>query len=70
MSLAIRWVLDKGANIALWGARRPQQLDLIDTVWGWKLTKDDLREIDQIVAETIPDPVGPEFMAPPTREMA
>lgn len=70
MSLAIRWVLDKGANIALWGARRPQQLDLIDTVWGWKLTKDDLREIDQIVAETIPDPVGPEFMAPPTRQMA
>lgn len=69
ISLAVRWVLDKGINIALWGARKPSQLDLIDTVWGWKLTADDLREIDQIVAETIPNPVGPEFMAPPSREM-
>lgn len=69
LSLAVRWVLDKGISVALWGARKPKQLDLIDTVWGWKLTEDDLREIDQIVAETIPDPVGPEFMAPPSGEM-
>lgn len=69
MALAIRWVLDKGVNIALWGARKPKQLDLIETVWGWKLSSDDLREIDQIVAETIPNPVGPEFMAPPSRNM-
>lgn len=65
-SLAFRWVLDKGINVALWGARKPEQLDLIDTIWGWKLTADDMREIDQIVVETIPDPVGPEFMAPPS----
>lgn len=69
MSLALRWVLDKGISVALWGARKPEQLDPIDTIWGWKLTENDLREIDQIVAETIPDPVGPEFMAPPSREM-
>lgn len=69
MSLAARWALDKGISIALWGARRPKQLDSIESVWGWKLTEDDQREIDQIVAETIPNPVGPEFMAPPSLEM-
>lgn len=69
LSLAARWVLDKGIDVALWGARKPQQLDLIQSVWGWKLTENDLREIDQLVAETIPNPVGPEFMAPPSRQM-
>lgn len=67
LSLALRWVLDKGIAVALWGARKPHQLDSIDSIWGWKLTPDDLREIDQIVAETIPLPVGPEFMAPPSK---
>lgn len=70
LALGIRWVLDKNVSVALWGARKPHQLDLIDQVWGWKLTEDDLREIDHIVTETIPDPVGPEFMAPPSHEMA
>ena len=28
------------------------------------------REIDRILAETVTDPVGPEFMAPPVREEA
>ena len=27
LALAIRWVLDSGPTIALWGARRPEQLD-------------------------------------------
>lgn len=65
-SLAIRWALDKGITIPLLGARKPSHLDIVDTVWDWELSKDDMREIDQIVAETIPDPVGPEFMAPPS----
>jgi aryl-alcohol dehydrogenase-like predicted oxidoreductase len=69
ISLAVRWVLDKGISVALWGARKPSQLALIDSVWGWKLSADDFREIDQIVAETIPNPVGPEFMAPPSRQL-
>ena len=29
-----------------------------------------LDEIDQILTRTIKDPVGPEFMAPPTRSVA
>ena len=69
ISLAVRWVLDKGISVALCGARKPHQLDFIESVWGWQLTEDDFLEIDQIVAETIPNPVGPEFMAPPSRKM-
>ena len=38
--LAVRWVLDKGINIALWGARKPEQLDAIASVLDWKLKPD------------------------------
>ncbi len=65
--LAMRWVLDKArGHIALWGARRPSQLEPIEDMFGWTLDKDALSQIDDILAETIKDPVGPEFMAPPT----
>lgn len=64
LELAVRWVMDNGA-IALWGARRPDQLDNIENVFGWEITIDDLIKIDDIIAETVKDPVEPEFMAPP-----
>lgn len=63
--LAVRWILDKGANIALWGLRKPSQLEGIDDVFDWKLEQDAMNEIDKILEKTITDPVGPEFMAPP-----
>ncbi len=64
--LALRWVLDRAAtNIALWGARQPEQLSPIDDVLGWKIDPAAMVEIDMIVTETIKNPVGPEFMAPP-----
>jgi len=66
--LAVRWILDQGVDVALWGARTPDQLDPVDAVSGWSLTDDDRAEIDRILNETIDDPVGPEFMAPPSRE--
>lgn len=65
LSLAIRWVLDKGISVALWGARRPDQLDDISSIWNWKLKPADFKAIDDFLKETIPTPVGPEFMAPP-----
>jgi aryl-alcohol dehydrogenase-like predicted oxidoreductase len=66
--LAVRWVLDRGeANIALWGARRADQLTPIADVIGWRIDGSAMAEIDQILQETIRDPVGPEFMAPPDR---
>jgi aryl-alcohol dehydrogenase-like predicted oxidoreductase len=68
LSLAIRWVLDKGVNGALWGARKPEQLTALDSVSGWSLKPEDFKEIDQILDFTIPHPIGPEFMAPPARK--
>jgi aryl-alcohol dehydrogenase-like predicted oxidoreductase len=68
LALAVRWVLDKGINIPLWGARKPEQLSPLDSIWGWKLTEDDFKEIDLIIEKTVRDPVGPQFMAPPSRK--
>ena len=55
-------------SIALWGARRPDQLDPVDEAMGWTIDDMSRKAIDQIVHKTIKDPVGPEFMAPPSRE--
>jgi len=66
LELAVRWVLDQGA-IALWGIRHPGQLDPLAEVFGWVLTKQDMKEIDEIIHSEITEPVGPEFMAPPAR---
>jgi aryl-alcohol dehydrogenase-like predicted oxidoreductase len=64
--LALRWVLDRAnANIALWGARHPAQLAPITDVMGWRIDASAMAAIDKILARAIPDPVGPEFMAPP-----
>ncbi len=67
LELAVRWVLDQGA-IALWGARQPSQLDRVEQVFGWSLSPDDLTEVEKILDRNIPDPIGPEFMAPPPRK--
>src|SRR5450631_789846 len=68
--LAIRWMLDQGITTALWGARHPDQLRPVNEVTGWHLDASTLAEIDRILRETISDPVGPEFMAPPARSIA
>jgi aryl-alcohol dehydrogenase-like predicted oxidoreductase len=68
--LAVRWMLDQGVTTALWGARHPGQLGPIDEVSGWSLDAAARAEIDRIVAATVTDPVGPEFMAPPARSLA
>jgi len=65
--LAVRWLLDQGVSTALWGARKPDQLQPVDEVAGWKLDADAMAEIEGILSTTITDPVGPEFMAPPAR---
>lgn len=68
LALAIRWVLDSGPTIALWGARRPEQLDGVDEACGWHLNDADMADIDDLLEKNILDPVGPEFMAPRARE--
>ncbi len=70
IALAVRWMLDQGITTALWGARRPDQLQPVDQVSGWHLDDAAKAKIEQILRETIADPVGPEFMAPPARAVA
>ncbi len=70
LALAVRWILDQGGTIALWGARRPEHLDPIDDVMGWSLDAKDKQQIARILKTTIKDPVGPEFMAPPAASLA
>jgi aryl-alcohol dehydrogenase-like predicted oxidoreductase len=70
LALAVRWVLDQGDTIALWGARRPAQLDPVTEPMGWQLDDQAKRRIDKILLQTVKDPVGPEFMAPPSRDEA
>jgi aryl-alcohol dehydrogenase-like predicted oxidoreductase len=70
LALAVRWVLDQGDTIALWGARHPAQLDPVGDAMEWKLDDMAKRNIDEILLRTVRDPVGPEFMAPPSRDDA
>jgi aryl-alcohol dehydrogenase-like predicted oxidoreductase len=69
VELAARWVLDRpGVSVALWGAKRPDQLDAMAGVMGWKLDSAAMAEIDRLVAECVTDPVGPEYLTPLVRE--
>lgn len=67
-ALAVRWSLDKGIQIPLWGARHPRQLDPIREIFGWRLSEADFHEIDAILTDWISHPIGPQYMAPPLRE--
>jgi aryl-alcohol dehydrogenase-like predicted oxidoreductase len=69
LELAVRWVLDRpGVSVALWGAKRPDQLDAVAGVMDWKLDASAMAEIDRIVGQSVTDPVGPEYLAPKVRE--
>jgi aryl-alcohol dehydrogenase-like predicted oxidoreductase len=69
LELAVRWVLDRpGVSVALWGAKRPEQLDAVSGVLDWKLDAAAMAEIDRIVKESVTDPVGPEYLTPKVRE--
>jgi aryl-alcohol dehydrogenase-like predicted oxidoreductase len=62
--LAVRWMLDQGISVALWGARRPDQVEAALGVADWSLDDADRALIERIVNTAVADPVGPEFMAP------
>lgn len=67
IELAVRWLLDRGKVVALWGARHPDQLSVIPGVSGWKLDASAMKKIDDIIATHVKDPIGPEFMGSPHR---
>ena len=62
--LAVRWMLDQGISVALWGGRHPDQVEAALGVAGWSLRAGNRELIEHIVNTTVTDPVGPEFMAP------
>jgi len=70
LALAVRWVLDQGPTIALWGARRPEQLDPLQEIEGWHIDEASRSEIDAILLRIITDPVSPAFMAPAAQRPA
>jgi aryl-alcohol dehydrogenase-like predicted oxidoreductase len=65
--LAVRWMLDQGISVALWGGRHPDQVEAALGVDGWSLNAVHRALIELIVNTAVRDPVGPEFMAPPQR---
>jgi aryl-alcohol dehydrogenase-like predicted oxidoreductase len=66
LHLALRWLLDQpGMGVALWGARRPDQIDAVGEVFGWHLDPATMQDIDGILRDDVRDGPGPEFMAPP-----
>jgi aryl-alcohol dehydrogenase-like predicted oxidoreductase len=67
IQLAVRWMLDQGISVALWGGRRPDQLRPALELAGWMVAVGARASIDRILSSTITDPIGPDFMAPPAR---
>jgi aryl-alcohol dehydrogenase-like predicted oxidoreductase len=68
LAFAVRWVLDQpGVSVALWGVRHPSELAPVADVMGWHLDDEARAYVDEVIAHSVRDPVGPEFMAPPER---
>ncbi len=66
--LAILWTLNQpGVTSALVGARNATQAKQNAQTLKKRIYSETLKQIDQIVAEEIHTPIGPEFMAPPVR---
>ena len=64
--LSLRFLLDNiPDSIALWGARKPVQLDPLEDCFGWHIDRDTLGEIDRILSRNIQEPLGVGFLAPP-----
>jgi aryl-alcohol dehydrogenase-like predicted oxidoreductase len=56
LPLAVRWVLDRTSlAVALWGARRPDQIRSVGEVTGWSLDSKAMEKIDSIVGRYIKD---------------
>ena len=65
--LAVRWMLDQGISVALWGGRHQEQVQDARGVAGWSLGDAERQMVERIVNTAVVDPIGPEFMAPPQR---
>src|SRR5580693_3455387 len=54
--LAVRWMLDQGISVALWGGRHPAQVEAALEVAGWSLTDLQRESIDHNVNTAVVDP--------------
>jgi aryl-alcohol dehydrogenase-like predicted oxidoreductase len=62
---ALRWALQQpGVTAVIAGARTAAQVEDNAGVSGWRISAEDLAEVDAIVDKHVKTPVGPEFMAP------
>jgi aryl-alcohol dehydrogenase-like predicted oxidoreductase len=64
VQLAVRWMLDQGISVALWGGRHPAQVEAALGIAGWSLNTADRMLIQQIIKKAIADPVGCELIPP------
>ena len=65
IDLAVRWLLEKpGVGVALWGARKPSQLDDVAGTMGFSIDPATMLEIERIVDESVTDPVGARIHGP------
>src|SRR6267142_4091830 len=53
--LAVRWMLDQGISVALWGGRHPDQVEAALGVAGWSLNSADRDLIERIVNAAVLD---------------
>jgi aryl-alcohol dehydrogenase-like predicted oxidoreductase len=63
-ALALRWVLDQGNTVALWGALHPRQLAPAKAALGWELDDMAKRYIDTVIRHTLKGPSSPESAVP------
>ncbi len=64
--VAIQWAARSGAaTSALAGARNRKQAVENAGAFDFQLTEDEIRRMEAAVREILPEPIGPEFMAPP-----
>jgi aryl-alcohol dehydrogenase-like predicted oxidoreductase len=62
---ALRWALQQpGITCVIAGARTATQAEDNIGVGGWMIKPQDLQRVDEVLAEKIPEPVDPGFMAP------
>ncbi|MDT8377290.1 MAG: aldo/keto reductase [Desulfotignum sp.] len=66
LAFSVRWIFEKGIPVAIWGGRKPSHLEPLDDIFGWSMDLATLSAVETILSETVKQPVGPEFMAPPT----
>jgi aryl-alcohol dehydrogenase-like predicted oxidoreductase len=69
LELAVRWILDQNIEIAIWGARRPDQLAYLEHVFDWHVDKESMQKINEILKNTIKHPQG-NIPGPPVRKAA